>query len=131
MFIEHEDAPIAEWTDPEPLPIQYFGFASYDSILNRYYYNCPGEQPVTEAQITNACQQSSVSDYEYKQYLPISSVQPAGFALHFPVYVIAGRDAHILLTPEQTSDGDVYEICMEIQFMGTYEFYLYIYVFMH
>lgn len=110
VFVEHIDKPIMEWTDPDPLPIAYFGFASYDSILNRYFYNCLGEQPIAESQIQSACRQSTANEYEYDQFVPISGDQPAGFLVNLPLYVMAARDAHVMLTPEQTSDGDVYEI---------------------
>lgn len=111
VYVEHEDAPILKWTDPNPLPIKYFGFASWPSSLNRYFFNCPHEQPETQAHLEEACRHTSVTGYNYADYIPISSAeQKKGFMLHFPVYVLAAHDAHILLTPRQTSDGDVYEI---------------------
>lgn len=57
-----------------------------------------------------ACKQTAVTGYNYAEFIPISSDQPKGFKLYLPVYVLAAHDAHILLAPEQSSEGDVYEI---------------------
>lgn len=111
VYVEHEDTPILKWTDPNPLPVKYVGFRSYGGSLNRFFFNCPSEQPETQSHLQEACRNTSVAGYNYDEFIPINSAdQRKGFIVYFTVYVIAANDAHILLTPSQTSDGDVYEI---------------------
>lgn len=111
VYIEHENNPIATWKDPSPLPIKYFGFAAYDNTLNRYFFNCRGEQSKTHANLEKSCKKITATDHEYKDFLLIPSNQPPGFLVNFPVYVTAARDAHILLASEENSSADFYEIC--------------------
>lgn len=112
MFIEHERKPIAVWKDPAPLLIQYYGFASYENSLARYFFNCIGEQPQTESSLSTQCKQTQVSEYEYNQFVPIPAGQPEGYLISLLVHIKADRDAHILLSPKtEINDIDaVYEI---------------------
>lgn len=78
--------------------------------MARYYYNCASEGKLQLQQMQNACKKSSATNYEYNEFVPIGP-QPAGYIVNLSTYVLAARDAHILLAPGQSSDGDVYEIC--------------------
>lgn len=111
VHVETQEAPIMTWKDPMPLPIEYFGFASYGNSLNQYYYNCASEQPVTQAKLERSCSRISTLNYDYEHFIPIARErQPNGYVLDFKVYVRATRDAHILLSPDQKGMEDVYEI---------------------
>lgn len=105
------DKPLATWKDPSPLAIKYFAFASYDNGLARYYYNCANELKSTLAKMQNDCKSTVTNDYKYTEYLPIGS-QPGGYILNMALYVLAARDAHILLAADQESERNAYEICM-------------------
>lgn len=110
VFIEHSQKPIATWKDPSPLPIKYFGFASYDSSLARYFYNCANELRPTRQQMQTDCQKTSASDYKYEEFVPITN-QTDGYYVDMAVYVLAARDAHFLLATEPKANADAYEIC--------------------
>lgn len=111
VFIEHQKQPFLTWKDPSPLQIKYFGFHSFDIPKAEFFYNCPGEQPHTHDQLRNSCKSKVVSEYEYREFMPVPDNQQAGHQLNFPVYITGAKDAHILLAPEAKADGDVYEIC--------------------
>lgn len=115
VFIEHSRDPIAVWKDPQPLPIQYFGFASYDNLV-QFYYNCENDEPQTYgiAELQTSCDMYKTHTYEYKDFIPIPSNQPEGYRLSFLTYIKGRRDAHILLTEKTDTNtldfDDLYEI---------------------
>lgn len=116
VFIDYKKEPLAEASDSNPLPIKYFGFASYDNTLNKYFYNCDGENAYGEQDIKELCKFYEVYENEYKTFFPIADVtniRSKGYIINFPFYIQAGRDAHVLLTTRPVDDrnDDCYEIC--------------------
>lgn len=115
VFIEHSRDPIAVWKDPQPLSIQYFGFASYDNPV-KFYYNCHNDEPQTYdiTELQNKCDMYKTHSYEYKDFIPIPANQPEGYRLSFLTYIKGKRDAHILLTDKTDANtldfDDLYEI---------------------
>lgn len=119
MFIEYQKEPLAATRDANPLPIKYFGFASYDNTLNKYFYNCEGENAYGIDDIKELCRSYQALENEYKEFYPIKDVvgiRPDGYIINFPLYIQSGKDAHVLLTTRAVDDraDDVYEICKYI-----------------
>lgn len=116
MFIEYKDEPLAVTTDRRPLAVKYFGFASYDNSLAKYFYDCPGEYSYDLNELAKRCIHYEESENQYKKFFPIAEIEgirPDGYIIKFPVFIHAERDAHILLSPHNRDDrsDDVYEIC--------------------
>lgn len=44
MFFDNKLEPVIEAYDPFVLPVQYLGFASYQSASNEYLYNCKSDK---------------------------------------------------------------------------------------
>lgn len=115
VFIEHSTDPIAVWKDPQPLPIQYFGFASYDNLV-QFYYNCQNDEPQTYGitELQKSCDMYKTQTYEYRDFIAIPTNQPEGYRLSFLTYIKGSRDAHILLTEKTDTNtldfDDLYEI---------------------
>lgn len=110
--MEHEKDPIVTWTDTSPLPIKYFGFAAWDNSLATYFYNCRGDDVRGRDELLKACKKKIVKEYDYDEFIPVPvrDHQSKRNQLVFPVYVTGDREAHILLAPGPSADGDVYEI---------------------
>lgn len=116
VFIEYQKEPLAIAHDDNPLQIKYFGFASYHNSWATYYYDCPGENLYDEPTLAKNCNYDQVSENEYKDFYAISDIEgirPEGFLIRFPLFIKAGKDAHILLSPFNRDDrsDEVYEIC--------------------
>lgn len=116
VFIEYQKEPLAVARDPNPLPIKYFGFASYDNTLNKYFYDCPGENRYDVIELEKRCSYDEALENEYKKFHAIADIQgirPEGYLIKLPVFIKAERDAHILLTPKNRDDrsDEAYEIC--------------------
>lgn len=116
VFIEYKDEPLAVYTDRRPLAVKYFGFASYDNSLAKYFYDCPGEYTYDVTELAKRCNQYEESENQYKKFFPISEIEgirPDGYIIKFPVFIHAESNAHILLSPKNRDDrsDDVYEIC--------------------
>lgn len=116
MYIEYKKEPLAEYHDKSPLQIKYFGFASYDNTLNKYFYNCEGENAYGIDDIKDMCRSAEATENEYKEFVPIKDVvgiRPDGYIVNFPLYIQSERDAHVLLTTRPVDDraDDCYEIC--------------------
>lgn len=115
MFIEYQKEPLAVAKDKSVLPIKYFGFASYDNSLAKFFYNCEGENAYGDEDIKNLCRYASATENEYKEFYKITDVtgiRPEGYIINFPFYIQAERDAHVLLTkgPLANREDDEYEI---------------------
>ena len=99
VYMEHSVAPIAEVQDSNPLPINYFGFASFEHSLARYFYNCPGEHALSVQNLRALCQETTATEYEYKDFFPIDANHTRnGYLAYFVVYIRADKDAHIGLS---------------------------------
>lgn len=123
MFIEYKDEPLAITTDRRPLAVKYFGFASYDNSLAKYFYDCPGEYVYELNELTKRCNNYEAFENEYKKFFAISEIEgirPDGYIIKLPVFIQAERDAHILLSPQNRDDrsDDVYEICKELMIIS-------------
>lgn len=54
VFIESQTEPLATAVDTQAvLPIKYFGFASYDSSLATFFYNCKGDHIFQKGSLNN------------------------------------------------------------------------------
>lgn len=54
VFIENKKEPLATATDTQaPLQIKYFGFASYDNSLARFFYNCKNDHIFEKGVLNN------------------------------------------------------------------------------
>lgn len=76
--------------DKSVLPVKYFGFASYDNSLAKFFYNCEGEHAYQEDDIKKLCRYAEASENEYKDFYKISDVtgiRPEGYVrltiIHF------------------------------------------------
>lgn len=133
VFIEYQKEPLAIAADDEPLPIKYFGFASYDNSLAKFFYNCEGENAYGEADIKDLCRYAEARENEYKEFFKITDitgVRSEGYIINFPFYIRAERDAHVLLTkgPMANREDFEYEICNYIlfcQFTKTFYFIIF------
>lgn len=119
VFIDNNrEEPLAMATDPNPLPIKYFGFASYDNALNKYYYDCPDDnwRPPEVHHSVSRCSYAEVWENKYENFYAIADIEgirPDGYLINMPMSIKAERDAHILLSPNNRDDRSdaVYEIC--------------------
>lgn len=116
VFIEYKKEPLAVASDKDPLPIKYFGFASYDNSLAKYFYDCPGENTYGATELSKRCKYYEALENEYKDFIRISDIEgirPEGYIIRFPLFIQAEKDAHILLSPRNVDDraDSVYEIC--------------------
>lgn len=101
--------------DGDFVQIKYFGFASYDNSLARFFYGCEGENAYGEEDIKTLCQYTEVRGNGYNDFYKISDItgiRPDGYIINFPFYIRAERDAKILLTtgPRSNPDDSEYEI---------------------
>lgn len=90
--------------------------------------------------LTKQCQQRTEKNYDYKKLMKISDfpgIQPKGYLVRLPFYVLAPRDAHIVFSatesPNWTRDN-VYEICkqnkkMKNLLLSQLMFYLYFFLY--
>lgn len=97
------------------LPIKYFGFASYDNSLAKFFYNCEGENAYQEDDIKKLCRYADAMENEYNEFYKITDItgiRSEGYIINFPFYIQAERDAHILLTtvPMANREANEYEI---------------------
>lgn len=69
VFAEYQDAPLAVAIDQKPIQIKYFGFASYDNYLAKFFYNCAGENTYSANDISTLCRPYEAMENEYKQYI--------------------------------------------------------------
>lgn len=66
------------------------------------------------------CKQYEEWDDDYKQLFALDSIeglQPDGYLVRFPFFILAGRDAQITFTQTENPDwfsDDVYEFCKSI-----------------
>lgn len=115
IFIENRDEPLATYKDQNLIQVKYFGFASYDNYLAKFFYNCAGENTYSSNEIENSCRFYESWENEYKEFFKITDIpriRPEGYLIKFPVYIQATKDAHVLLSPRAADDraDDVYEI---------------------
>ncbi|XP_031619784.1 uncharacterized protein LOC116338571 [Contarinia nasturtii] len=115
VFIEYQKEPLAVAEDKNVLPVKYFGFASYDNSLAKFFYNCEGENAYQEEDIKKLCRYADATENEYKEFYKITDltgVRSEGYIINFPFYIQAERDAHVLLTavPMANREANEYEI---------------------
>lgn len=116
VFIEHTQAPIIEYKDPNPLKIAYFGFSSLGQSLARFYYDCRGDEIYTPGQLSEYCEKYSTNDTDYQRFVPIGAnaiINPDNYLVNLPVFVTAKQDAHILIASDNSSLDNIqngYEI---------------------
>lgn len=115
VFIEYQKQPLAIAEDKNVLPIKYFGFASYDNSLAKFFYNCEGENAYQEDDIKKLCRYADATENEYKDFhkiTDITGIRSEGYIINFPFYIQAERDAHVLLTavPMANRETNEYEI---------------------
>lgn len=101
--------------DKDVLPVKYFGFASYDNSLAKFFYNCEGDNAYGENEIKELCHYADARENEYNEFFKItdiSGIRSEGYIINFPFYIQAERDAHVLLTakPEANREANEYEI---------------------
>lgn len=114
--------------------VKYFGFSSLQQSTVRAFFNCSGDEVYTAGQLQTQCQQLNSSANEYTQ---LTQLQPDNsiadgdrFAREFPLYVAAGRDAHILLASNSTYDTiqSGYQIGRLISISSLRHKYVHIYI---
>lgn len=115
VFIEYQKQPLAVAQDKEVLPVKYFGFASYDNSLAKFFYNCEGDNAYQEDDIKKLCRYADATENEYNEFFKITDItgiRSEGYIINFPFYIQAERDAHVLLTakPEANREANEYEI---------------------
>ncbi|KAI8499818.1 hypothetical protein Bbelb_221350 [Branchiostoma belcheri] len=91
---EGEGSPFMQWQDPDPLPIQYFGYATVWGLAGQFIFPC---QPCEHVRRTG-----ETKLYQWDLEIPGSS--PLTFR------VKTSRDVHIALSSERSDRGDLYEI---------------------
>ncbi|KAI8514667.1 hypothetical protein Bbelb_072580 [Branchiostoma belcheri] len=91
---EGEGSPFMQWQDPDPLPIQYFGYATVWGLAGQFIFPC---QPCEHVRRTGETKR-----YQWDLELPGSS--PLIFRAK------ASNDVFIALSSEQSARGDLYEI---------------------
>ncbi|KAI8514743.1 hypothetical protein Bbelb_073340 [Branchiostoma belcheri] len=91
---EGEGSPFMQWQDPDPLPIQYFGYATWYDSAAQFMFPCQACEHVRRTGGTKL--------YQWDVELPGSS--PLTFR------VKTSRDANIALSLERSDRGDLYEI---------------------
>lgn len=70
-----------------------------------------------KSELQKQCRVREETKYDYRQLLKISDfpeMQPEGYIVKFPFYVLAARDAHIVFSPIERPNwtrDNVYEIC--------------------
>lgn len=115
VFIEYQKEPLAVAEDKNVIPVKYFGFASYDNSLAKFFYNCEGENAYQEDDIKKLCRYAEATENEYNEFHKITDIQGIrgdGYIINFPFYIQAERDAHVLLTtvPMANREANEYEI---------------------
>lgn len=121
VFIEYQKAPLAMVVDKMGvLPVKYFGFASYDNSLAKFFYNCEGENAYQEDDIKKLCRYADAMENEYNEFhkiTDITGIRSEGYIVNFPFYIQGERDAHVLLTaePKANREANEYEIRKYIQ----------------
>lgn len=115
VFIDYQKEPLAVAVDKNVLPVKYFGFASYDNSLAKFFYNCEGENAYQEEDIKKLCRYAEATENEYKEFYKITDltgIRTEGYIVNFPFYIQAERDAHVLLTtvPMANREANEYEI---------------------
>lgn len=116
VFIEYQKAPLAMVVDKMGvLPVKYFGFASYDNSLAKFFYNCEGENAYQEEDIKKLCRYADATENEYNVFhkiTDITAIRTEGYIVNFPFYIQGERDAHVLFTtePKANRDANEYEI---------------------
>lgn len=106
--------------DKTVLPIKYFGFASYDNSIAKFFYDCEGENAYGSDDLKSLCRYADASENEYKEFYKITDItgiRPNGYLINIPFYIQGERDAHILLTtgPKADRSEAEYEICKQQQ----------------
>lgn len=128
--------PIVFAKDPKPINVKYVSFASSDGTRVLFFYNCDGDKYAVATQskvphplytvpiehdeevLSKKCKHLRAWEDKYLSAIKLDSIKnskPDGFKVQIPVYVKGVRDAHILLTPDNSLDPkDGYEIGMHL-----------------
>lgn len=136
--------PIVFVTDTKPIDVKYVSFASNDGTRVLFFYNCDGDKYSVETQrkiphplytvpiehdeeiLSKKCQHLRAWEDKYLSAIKLDSIKnskPEGFMVQIPVYVKGVRDAHILLTPNNSLDPkDGYEIGMHSLVVHSFHF---------
>lgn len=114
--------------------MKYVSFASNDGTRVLFFYNCDGDKYAIEREpkvphplytvpiehdeevLSKKCKHLRAWEDTYLSAIKLDSIKnskPDGFMVQIPVYIKGVRDAHILLTPDNSLDPkDGYEIGM-------------------
>lgn len=107
VFIEYQKEPLAVTQDKNVLSIKYFGFASYDNSLAKFFYDCEGENAYGADDLKNLCHYADATENEYKEFHKITDIagtRSEGYIINFPFYIQGERDAHVLLSTGPRAD---------------------------
>lgn len=107
VFIEYQKEPLAVAQDKNVLSIKYFGFASYDNSLAKFFYDCEGENAYGADDLKNLCHYADATENEYKEFhkiTDIAGIRSEGYIINFPFYIQGERDAHVLLSTGPRAD---------------------------
>lgn len=127
--------PVIYAIDAEPINVKYISFASNDGSRVLFFYNCDDKQaaavlddsspphplfaePIEQDEeiLAKKCKHARAWEDKYLNAIKLDSIKnskPDGYQIQIPVFVKGVRDAHILLTKENSlSPKDGYEIGM-------------------
>lgn len=119
VYIEYTESEeiklLATAQDKKVLKVKYFGFASYDNSLAKFFYNCEGDNAYSDEDLKTLCAEDEALENEYLRFhkiTDVSGIRQEGYIINFPFYIQAERDAHVLLTekPEANREANEYEI---------------------
>lgn len=123
-----------------PLAIKYFSFASEDNSVAKFFYGCEGENVYGEEDFKQKCQYDEELEIEYTKFYKIDDIpgtRSEQFALNFPFFVKAERDARILLTTGPKADrndaeynfrNDVFRFRFLIIIRDIFLYYFYLFI---
>ena len=106
-------------SDPDPIPVNFISFSSYQSTLLEYFFDCAsmGNQlsSISRTELTDKCKQYEAWQNGYTQFSRISDLQgiQANGLIQFGLVINGERDANILLSNKNIvdwSNNGAYEI---------------------
>lgn len=106
--------------DLNPIQVEYVSFASWETNLVKFYFNCTNNFAIPEIvsslrppqHIEGACRTIDSAQHDYKEFFKLADIANArseGFIINFLFYIKARLGAHILFTKEPIANLSSYE----------------------